>query len=407
MESLSQLMDAFFWGAFRPSIWIFALLLLGLTHITIVAVTVYLHRCQAHRALELHPVVAHFFRFWLWLTTGMVTREWAAVHRKHHAKVETEDDPHSPQVHGLASVLWGGVTHYVRAKRDPETIRKYGYGTPDDWVERHLYTKRTRWGVTSMALINVALFGLIPGMLLWLAQMVWIPFWAAGVINGVGHFWGYRNFHPQDESRNIVPFGIVIGGEELHNNHHAFPTSARLSNRWYEFDIGWLYIRLLEAAGLAKIKRVSPKLLSSDSRGACDLDTLQSIITNRLEVVSRFTRAVGKTCQDELRHFRSDNVAVAPTKTAVRNWLCGMETRLTQVDRQGISRLIAQSAVVAKVDEMRRELVSLWEDRGVSPEGLVQRLRKWCVKAEQSGIVKLEQFARELRGYRSTAAAAA
>ena len=404
MDSFYQIIDILFWGVFRPSFWVFVVLLLLLTHITIAAVTIYLHRCQAHRSLELHPVISHFFRFWLWLTTGMVTREWAAVHRKHHAKVETADDPHSPQVHGLASVVWGGVVHYVRAKRDKEMVKKYGYGTPDDWIERNFYTPHSRWGVITMALINVALFGVIPGMLLWLAQMVWIPFWAAGVINGVGHYWGYRNFDPQDESRNIVPFGIVIGGEELHNNHHAFPTSARLSNRWYEFDMGWLYIRLMEHAGLAKVKRIAPRLLSADSRATCDLDTLQSVIANRLEVVSRFTAAVKKTCQEELQRFRSADHAAAPTKRAINDWLRGMEIRLTQGDKQGINRLIQHSKVINKVDEMRRELVSLWEDRTVSPEMLVERLRNWCVEAEKSNIGKLAQFAHELRGYRSAAA---
>lgn len=401
--NFEQITDIFLWGFFHPSFWVYAVTLLVLTHITIAAVTIFLHRCQAHRSLELHPVVSHFFRFWLWLTTGMVTKEWAAVHRKHHAKAETADDPHSPQIHGLPSVLWGGVVHYVRAKNAPGTIAKYGYGTPDDWLEHHIYSTRPKTGVTIMAFIMVGFFGLVPGMLLWGLQMLWIPFWAAGVVNGVGHYWGYRNFHPQDESRNIVPLGIIIGGEELHNNHHAFPTSARLSNRWYEFDLGWLYIRLMEKVKLARVKRVAPKLLSSNASADCDLDTLQSVIANRLEVVARFARSVQKICHQELHKFRgrAGDVA-APTPKAMNNWLRGMEWRLTPPDADAIRKLTNDSVVIAKIAQMRQELVSLWGDKSVSPERLVERLGKWCADAEQSGIAALGAFARELRGYRST-----
>ena len=392
--------NSFLWGSFRPDFWVYVVIALALTHVTIAAVTIFLHRCQAHRSLDLHPIVSHFFRFWLWMTTGMVTKEWAAVHRKHHAKAETEEDPHSPQVHGLASVLWGGVIHYVRAKNDPEMLEKYGYGTPDDWLERHVYSKHPKIGVTLLAFVNVWLFGFVFGMLLWTVQMVWIPFWAAGVINGIGHYWGYRNFQPHDESRNIVPLGVVIGGEELHNNHHAFPTSARLSNRWYEFDIGWLYIRLMEKVGLAKVKRIAPILLSHDSRAACDLDTLQSVIANRLEVMSRFARSVQKTCHQELDRFYHIDIGDITPKV-INNWLFGMERRLSVLDKEAISNLINQSEVVAKIDEMRGRLISLWEDRSVMPERLVERLRKWCVDAEQSDIATLAKFAAELRGYRT------
>lgn len=397
------LVDAALFGVLQPAFWVYAAYALVLTHITIVAVTLYLHRCQAHRSLELHPLVSHFFRFWLWLTTGMVTREWAAVHRKHHAKSETEEDPHSPQVHGIWSVLFCGAAHYVRARRDQETIERYGYGAPDDWVERKIYTPHCRLGVTLMAFVNVGLFGLVPGMLVWLVQMVWIPFWAAGVINGIGHFWGYRNFQPQDESRNIVPLGVVIGGEELHNNHHAFPTSAQFSNRWYEFDIGWVYIRLLKASGLAKVKYVAPRLLSAESRSTCDLDMLQSIIANRLEVLSRFSHSVRKVCHAEVHRIGRAGGNM-PTTRVLNDWLHGMERRLSSTHVQQIRRLIGASPLVAKVDELRSELISLWEDKAVSPEELVHRLRNWCHKAEKSGVASLERFAVELRGYRSAPA---
>ena len=409
MDFISSFVDhpvinVFLFGFFRPEWWGYFAYVLLLTHITIAAVTIYLHRCQAHRSLELAPPAAHFFRFWLWLTTGMVTREWAAVHRKHHAKAETEEDPHSPQVHGILNIVFLGVKYYVRAKNEDGTVERYGYGAPDDWIERNVYTPHCRLGVTTMAIINTALFGLIPGMLVWTVQMIWIPFWAAGVVNGVGHFLGYRNFQPQDESRNIVPVGVIIGGEELHNNHHAFPTSARLSNRWYEFDIGWLYIRLMEKCYLAKVKRVAPKLLSSDSRAACDLDTLQSVITNRLEVVSRFSKSVKKVCCNEVLRIKESKQIKMPSPQVISDWLYGLERRFSSVDRQQIEQLIKESAVVAKIAEFRHELVSLWEDRSLSPEELIERLRCWCNKAEQSGIASLAYFAAELRGYRTVPA---
>lgn len=397
--------NTFLFGFFRPEWWGYAVYVLFLTHITIAGVTIYLHRCQAHRSLDLSPAVAHFFRFWMWLTTGMVTREWAAVHRKHHAKSETAEDPHSPQVYGIFNVLFLGVVYYARTAKEKETVERYGYGTPDDWIENTIYTPHCRLGVTLMAIINTMLFGLIPGMLVWTVQMIWIPFWAAGVINGVGHFWGYRNFQPQDESRNIVPFGVLIGGEELHNNHHAFPTSARLSNRWYEFDVGWLYIRLLEKCGLAKVKRVAPKLLSSDSRAGCDLDTLQSVITNRLEVVARFSKSVKKICYSEQRRIKVSGQMMMPSPQVINDWLHGMERRLSSVNRRQIEQLIDESPLVAKIAEMRRELILLWEDRTLSPEELIERLRRWCTKAEKSDIAPLAYFAAELRGYRTGAAA--
>ena len=241
-----------FLGVFDLPWWGYVLVALALTHVTIVSVTIFLHRHQAHRALDLHPLASHFFRLWLWLTTGMVTREWAAVHRKHHAKCDTPDDPHSPQVYGINRVLWLGVFLYVKEARKPETLERYGHGTPDDWLERNLYARFQVVGIVLMGAADVVLFGVVPGGLILLTQVAWIPFWAAGVINGVGHYWGYRNWPTPDWSTNIVPWGVLIGGEELHNNHHAFPTSAKLSYKWFEFDVGWLYIVVLDALGLAR-----------------------------------------------------------------------------------------------------------------------------------------------------------
>jgi len=243
-----------FSGLFDLPWWALVVVALALTHVTIASVTIFLHRHQAHRALDLHPAASHFFRLWLWMTTGMVTKEWAAIHRKHHAKCETVDDPHSPQILGINRVLWTGVFLYVKESYNRDTIERYGHGTPDDYMERNLYSAHAILGLTLMGAINIFLFGVIPGLLILVTQIVWIPFWAAGIINGVGHAVGYRNYDVKDESRNITPIAIWLGGEELHNNHHADPHSAKFKAKWYEFDIGWVYIRMLAAVRLAKIR---------------------------------------------------------------------------------------------------------------------------------------------------------
>jgi stearoyl-CoA desaturase (Delta-9 desaturase) len=280
----SGLLDLPWWGH--------VLAALALTHVTIAAVTIYLHRHQAHRALDLHPVVSHFFRFWLWLTTGMVTKEWAAIHRKHHAKCETPEDPHSPKVYGINRVLWTGVFLYVKESFNKDTLERYGHGTPDDWIERNLYSRSAVFGVSFLLALNMLVFGVVPGALIWLTQIAWIPFWAAGVINGVGHFFGYRNHGVTDASTNILPWGILIGGEELHNNHHAFASSARLSYKWYEFDIGWMYIRILETFGLATVKKVAPRPRFAEPKPMADLDTLHAVIANRYDVLSRYAKSL-------------------------------------------------------------------------------------------------------------------
>ena len=271
--------------------WQLLVVTLGLTHITIASVTIFLHRAQAHRAVDLGPVPSHFFRFWLWLTTGMVTREWVAVHRKHHAKCETEEDPHSPQVEGLNRVLWGGAWLYRKATQDHEMLDKYGRGTPDDWLERNVYARMPWLGVSLMLVINLVLFGL-PGLLVWGVQMIWIPFWAAGVINGLGHWWGYRNYETVDASRNISWLGVLIGGEELHNNHHAFASSAKFSTRWWEVDLGWGYIVLLRTLGLARVKKLAPQPRILPSKERIDMDTLRAVFASRLHVMSSYAREV-------------------------------------------------------------------------------------------------------------------
>jgi len=223
------------------------------THITIMSVTLYLHRCQAHRSVEFHPVITHFMRFWLWLTTGMITRQWVAVHRKHHRFCEQTEDPHSPHQVGLWRVMFGGALLYHAASKDTEMVNTYGVGAPDDWIERRLYTAHSRLGIGILLVFNLICFGGL-GAIIWLVQMLWIPFWAAGVINGLAHWWGYRNGETRDQSRNIVPWGVIVGGEELHNNHHLSPGSARLSLRPWEFDLGWLYIQILNRLGLCSVR---------------------------------------------------------------------------------------------------------------------------------------------------------
>jgi stearoyl-CoA desaturase (Delta-9 desaturase) len=343
-------------GAFDLPWWGYLLVAVVLTQVTIAAVTLYLHRNQTHRAIDLHPAVSHFFRLWLWLTTGMRTREWVAVHRKHHAKCETLDDPHSPQVLGINAVLFGGVLLYVEASADPAMVARYGQGTPDDWLERNVYSKHVVAGLTVMGVADVLLFGIVPGALIFIAQIAWIPFWAAGVINGVGHFFGYRNWCTEDASTNIVPFGWWIGGEELHNNHHAYATSARFSNRWYEFDLGWLYIRLLQAVGLARVRHLPPVPHFSPAGSAPDLRTLRAVIANRHHVLASYAKA--------LEHVG------APQQDA---WYT--------------------------MQAMRRELVALWARSMASSEHLVMQLQDWCLRAEASGIAPLVDFSRRLRTY--------
>lgn len=386
-----------FSGIYDLPWWGYILVALGLTHVTIASVTIFLHRHQAHRALDLHPVVSHFFRLWLWLTTGMVTKEWAAIHRKHHAKCETADDPHSPQILGINRVLWLGVFLYVKESFNKETLERYGHGTPDDAVERDLYSKHAVWGLVLMGSLNVLLFGWVPGLLILLTQIVWIPFWAAGVINGIGHFWGYRSFDCEDASTNIVPWGILIGGEELHNNHHAFASSARLSNKWYEFDIGWMYICILEALGLAKVKKVAPVPRFAPAKSTADFDTLQAVITHRYDVMAKYAKTLKHTVRAEIDSLR----ARAPhlDTQRLRNWLHADAKALDDPAKAGLAAALKDSKVLQTVYAMRQDLAALWERSNASREQLVKELQDWCSRAEQSGIAALQDFSLKLRSY--------
>jgi stearoyl-CoA desaturase (delta-9 desaturase) len=387
--SFNGLVDLPWWG--------YVLVALALTHVTIAGVTIFLHRHQAHRALDLHPIPSHFFRFWLWLTTGMVTKEWAAIHRKHHAKCETPEDPHSPQTRGIDKVMWEGAELYRAESANAETMERYGHGTPDDWLERHVYQKRSQWGIGIMFVLDLVLFGPI-GITIWAVQMAWIPIFAAGVINGVGHYWGYRNFESDDASRNIVPWGILIGGEELHNNHHAYATSARLSNKWYEFDIGWLYIRIMEMLGLARVKKVAPTVRFDMSKMRVDLSTLQAIVNHRYDVLARFGRTVRATCAEELARLRTHGGA-GEEKSQFGRLIHTDPAQLSIPERQQLEHLLARSKVLNTVHTMRQELASIWARSTASKEQLVKQLEDWCHRAEASGIAALSDFSRTLRCY--------
>jgi stearoyl-CoA desaturase (delta-9 desaturase) len=389
-----------FSGVFDLPWWGVVAVTLGLTHITIAAVTIFLHRHQAHRALDLHAIPSHFFRFWLWLTTGMITKEWAAIHRKHHAKCETPEDPHSPQVLGIKKVFFEGAELYRAARKVPETMEKYGHGTPDDWLERNVYDKHSGKGIVLMLIIDLVLFGPI-GLTIWAVQMVWIPLTAAGIVNGIGHYWGYRNFACEDASTNVLPWGILIGGEELHNNHHAYGTSAKLSSKWYEFDIGWLYIRILETLGLAEVKRMAPKVRFNSGKNACDIGTLEAVITHRYDVMTKFARSVKSIYTDEIQKLRSHAPALSDSRAVktLKHWLYLDAKALQAQEKAKLDEVLSMSKVLATVYTMRQELTALWERSTASKEQLVNQLDDWCHRAEASGISALQDFSRKLRCY--------
>jgi|KBSMisStandDraft_5_1062788.scaffolds.fasta_scaffold11811_2 stearoyl-CoA desaturase (delta-9 desaturase) len=390
-----------FGGVFHLSAWGYLGVALLLTHVTIASVTIFLHRHQAHRALDLHPIASHFFRFWLWITTGMVTREWVAVHRKHHAKCETDADPHSPQIWGIWRVLFGGVGLYRSAAADADTLDVYGRGTPDDWLERNLYGRHSLIGLGLMLVIDVALFGLGAGLAIYAAQLVWIPFWAAGVINGIGHYLGYRNFETQDASRNIVPIGVLIGGEEFHNNHHAYCYSAKFGNKWWEFDIGWVYIKLLESFGLATIKRVAPRTAFEPGKSAIDVDTLRAVVANRFHVLKLYGRRVIAP----VLHADADEAEPGfPRKqiASIRRLMIREDVTSLRHDprtRQWLDAALERSPKVRTVYQFMQQLKSL-SNQAVRTDGdRLKRLQTWCADAEASGIRSLRDFARQLQAY--------
>jgi stearoyl-CoA desaturase (delta-9 desaturase) len=385
-------------GLFDLSVWQMVVYTLIVTHITIAGVTIYLHRHQAHRALELHPIVSHFFRFWLWLTTGQVTKEWAAVHRKHHAKCETAEDPHSPVAYGIKKVLLEGAELYRIETKNKETLEKYGHGCPNDWIENNLYTKYSWLGVSALLPLNVAMFGVL-GITIWAVQMLWIPITAAGIINGIGHYWGYRNYDCNDAATNVFPWGILIGGEELHNNHHTFATSAKLSSKWYEFDIGYAYIRMMEMVGLAKVKKTIPKPRMAKNKLEADLDTLQAVITNRYDVMAKYAKSVKAAFREEVEHLKTKAELESRFLKSARKLMQREPAKLQAPQQAQLIELFEHSKVLETMHQMRVELGAIWERSHSTRDQLLQQLQDWCVRAEASGIKALQEFSLRLRSY--------
>jgi stearoyl-CoA desaturase (delta-9 desaturase) len=386
-----------FEGVVQLSVWGYVAVTLLLTHITIASVTIYLHRHQAHRALDLHPALAHFFRFWLWLTTGAITKEWVAIHRKHHARVETPEDPHSPRIVGITKVLFQGWwVLYRREARNQETLRKYGHGTPDDWLERTIYSSHSYQGIGLMLLIDLISFGAM-GLLIWGVQMLWIPIFAAGIINGVGHYWGYRNYACPDVSKNIVPWGIIIGGEELHNNHHAFASSAKLSAKGWEFDVGWLYIRILGLLGLAQVKKLPPKPHWDAGKMGVDLETVRALLGNRIHVMTYYVKEVlVRVYKEELRWA---NEHVKEMLKPMKSLLIQEEAQMDEEAKRQLEQGLEYSQRLAIVYQFKLRLQQLWKEKMATQEGLLQSLQEWCRQAEATGIKALQEFAQFLRGY--------
>ena len=376
--------------------WQVFFVILGLTHVTIASVTIFLHRHQAHRALDLHPVVSHFFRFWLWMTTGQVTKEWASIHRKHHAKCEQAEDPHSPHVHGIKTVLFSGAELYRKESKNKETLSRYGHGTPDDWIERYLYSRFSWQGVALMLIIDVALFGAL-GLTVWAVQMAWIPVTAAGIINGAAHYWGYRNFEAHDASTNISPWGILIGGEELHNNHHTYPTSAKLSVKPYEFDLGWTYICILQFFGLATVKKTPPVLAYGEVRPVADEKTLEALIANRYEVMAGYARQMRSVFREEVANAKLD----ANILKVASRWIHRDGDKVPAEAKAPLSATLAAYPVLDKMLAMREELRQIWLNTSRNREQLALDLQAWCRRAEDSGIAALRDFSTQLRAARA------
>jgi stearoyl-CoA desaturase (Delta-9 desaturase) len=383
-------------GVLNLSFWGYVIATVILTQITIAAVTIYLHRNQTHRALTLHPVVSHFFRFWLWITTGMVTAEWVAIHRKHHATTDVEGDPHSPKVLGIKKVFWQGAELYKAASKDKEMVSKYSHGTPDDWIERNIYSRYSARGIILMLLINLIFFG-IPGLTIWAIQMMWIPVHAAGVINGIGHHWGYRNFECHDAATNIIPWGFWIGGEELHNNHHTFASSAKFSIKWWEFDIGWMYIRCLSMLGLAKVKKLPPKLATDEGKLHVDVETVKAVISNRFQVMSYYyKRVVRPTLKLEKRAVSADD-----KKLFLRagRLLRLQDALLSPRAKARLQTLLASREQLRVVYTYRQSLQNIWLKTASSQKELVESLQQWCKQAEDSGLEVLHQFAQQVKNF--------
>ena len=383
-------------GLLDPNAWQVLVAILVMTHITIVSVTVYLHRYSAHRSLELHPALKHFFRFWLWLTTAMNTREWTAIHRKHHAKCETPEDPHSPVQKGLITVLRRGAELYQEEAKNEETLRIYGKNCPDDWIERNLYSRYPNGGITIMLAINLLLFGVI-GLTVWAVQMMWIPVTAAGIINGLGHAVGYRNFECKDAATNISPWGIIIGGEELHNNHHTYPNSAKLSVKKWEFDIGWMYIRLFSMFGLAKVRRTAPIAHRVEGKQTLDMDTAMAVLNNRFQIMAQYRKMVIKPLVRQELQKMDDSVRHVFRRA--KRLLSREPSLLEPRQEERVQTMLNHSQSLRVIYEKRLALQQIWGRTSANGHDMLQALRDWCAQAEASGIKALQDFAAVLRSY--------
>ncbi|WP_058533388.1 DesA family fatty acid desaturase [Legionella saoudiensis] len=385
-------------GYLNLSFWGYVVAVLVLTQITIAAVTLYLHRYQTHRALTLHPIVSHFFRLWLWLTTGMVTADWVAIHRKHHATTDVEGDPHSPVVMGIKKVFWEGAELYRAARKDRDMVAKYSHGTPTDWIERNIYSRYSASGVALMFLMDLFFFGL-PGITIWALQMMWIPFHAAGVINGIGHYWGYRNYECRDAATNIIPWGFWIGGEELHNNHHTFASSAKFSVKWWEFDIGWMYIRILSFLGLAKVKKLPPKLAMDAGKLNVDIDTVKAVISNRFQVMSNYYKGVIRPILKQERINSDDSKETKKMFARAGSLLRREDSLLSSKAKVRLSALLEAREQLRLVYAYKQSLQNVWLKTAATQKELIEALQQWCRQAEESGLEVLKQFAQQLKGY--------
>ena len=369
-----------------------------LTQATIASVTIYLHRHQTHRALDLHPFISHIFRFWLWLTTGMVTSEWVAIHRKHHATTDVEGDPHSPKVVGIKKVFWEGAELYRAARKDREMIDKYSHGTPDDWIEKNIYDPHCTRGLIVLFFLDIFLFG-VPGITIFAIQMLWIPLWAAGVVNGIGHYWGYRNFECPDTATNVSPWGFWIGGEELHNNHHTFASSAKFSVKWWEFDLGWMYIRILSFLGMAQVKKLPPKLTQIDDKLHVDLDTVKAVVGNRFQIMANYYKAVVVPMLQQVKRehvvSEEDKKLVQRANVLLKRDQCLLSPKSTS----HLQELLARYEQLRVVYDYRESLQYVWQKTASSQKELVDSLQAWCRQAEESGLDSLRQFAQQLKTY--------
>jgi stearoyl-CoA desaturase (delta-9 desaturase) len=394
------MLGAYFpYGIVELPFWGYALVTFGLVQLMFLGITLYLHRDQSHGGLELHPTLRHIFRFWLWFSSGTVTREWVAVHRRHHAFADQPGDPHSPAVFGLKKVVLEGYELYKTATADPQILDYYGRGTPDDWIERNLYSRWPPAGLVFFILSELILFG-VPGIVMVAVHVAAQPFFAGGVINGVGHRLGYRSFEMASTATNIVPWALFLGGEELHNNHHAFPRSARFAVQPWEIDIGWLWIRLFSALGLAQVRRVAPSPRLIATRTTVDADTALALFTNRMHVLRDYARRVVRPVCRELAAREPEGAVprIAPMLLIRHPALLAEEAHRVLRD------LLARYEVLRAVVEFRESLQHSWNDAAASQAGAVQNLRDWCVRAEASGIRALREFALRLRGYSGASA---